>query len=119
MTVPAAEKMTTKIIRTTPVLMELSVCQNLCHAERSDGAISFLSLTACNARSTPTSAFVVKSFAIMGLRAHIPVFDFLGMSHNTHLCKAPIRIHAPPEVCDFNHKGPEIGPEPNLDRGPD
>jgi len=55
----------------------------------------------------------------MGLRAHIPVFDFLGMSHNTHLCKAPLRIHAPPEVCDFNHKGPEIGPEPNLDRGPD
>ena len=55
MTVPAAEKMTTRIISTTPVLMELSVCQILRDAERSDGAISFLFLASCNARSAPTA----------------------------------------------------------------
>ena len=74
MTVPAAEKMTTRIIRTTPVLMELSVCQRLRHAERSDIAISVLFLTAGNARSAPTVQFPAKSFALNGLRLHLLVF---------------------------------------------
>ena len=54
-TVPAAEKMTTRIMRMTPVLMELSVCQILRNTERSDGAISLQFLAALNARSAPTS----------------------------------------------------------------
>ena len=44
MTVPAAEKMTTKMIRITPVLMELSVSQIFRNAERSDRAITFVFL---------------------------------------------------------------------------
>ena len=64
-TVPAAEKMTTRIISTTPVLMELSVCQILRDTERSGGAISFLFLASCNARSAPTPAVASKSVLSM------------------------------------------------------
>ena len=50
-TVPAAEKMTTRMMRTTPVLIELRVCQLLRSAEPSDMTSS--SSLVGNARSAP------------------------------------------------------------------
>src|SRR5450631_417143 len=112
MTVPAAEKMTTKIIRTTPVLMELSVCQTWRDAERSDRAISFLFLTSCNARSAPTFASFAKSFTISGLTSRTGCVRAGCMSHYTHVPSEAMRIHPTVQVCDFNHKWPEIWLEP-------
>src|SRR5579862_6492519 len=93
-TVPAAEKMTTRMMRTTPVLMELSVCQIFRDAERSDGAISFsLFLACCNARSAPTRERTAKSF--VGRELALSRLDLckLYLSHNTHLEKLRLRIH--------------------------
>lgn len=45
MTVPAAEKMTTRMINTTPVLIELRVFQVLLTAERNDAAMTFVFLS--------------------------------------------------------------------------
>ena len=45
MTVPAAEKITTRMISTTPVLIELRVFQILRAAEPSEGAMTFFFLT--------------------------------------------------------------------------
>src|SRR5262249_39871377 len=55
MTVPAAEKITTRMIRITPVLTELSVSQIFRYVQRSDKAITFDVLAEKNARSAPTS----------------------------------------------------------------
>src|ERR1017187_3570480 len=116
MTVPAAEKMTTKIMRITPVLMELSVCQRLRHAERNDRTISFLFLASCNARSAPTFGFPAKSFVINGLSSLAHPARVASVSHITHLFNAPLRIDPLRQVCDFNHKGLEIYLERRLCR---
>jgi len=65
--VPAAEKITTNMISTTPVLIELRVFQVLRTADRSEGTMTFVFLTTrqCTYRANPL--IVVFSFTFRGL----------------------------------------------------
>src|SRR5579863_5661078 len=83
-TVPAAEKMTTRMINTTPVLMELRVCQVLRTAERSDGAITFLFLACCQCTFPANRGNSCISLFGKGLWEAQPFCLELRMSHNTH-----------------------------------
>src|SRR5271168_2033828 len=107
MTVPAAEKMTARIISTTPVLTELRVCQILRDVlwkrERSDRAITFL-CTCADARSAPTMEFLASlvESALWGRNPESVPPPRMG--HNTHLESRAAAISRSRQVGDFNHK---------------
>src|SRR5579871_5007602 len=105
MTVPAAEKMTTRMMRMTPVLIELRVCQILRLVERSDRAISFSSsFASVIARSAPTEATVRTSFTFNALLVLAGSAEVLRMRHNTQGASAWLGIHPLAKPCDCNHK---------------
>src|SRR5580700_7230080 len=104
MTAPAAEKMTTKIIRTTPVFMELSVCQVLRDAVRSDWAIAFLVLAReeCTFHANFWESANHFTFNVL---QHVNSFLLLSqLSHNTHLRRRALRFHPLLQASDSNHK---------------
>ena len=95
MTVPAAEKITTDMIRTTPVLMELSVCQVLRQAERSGEAMCF---------AFPQYSAGVMHVLRQDREEAQPIYNqsiegryewsrILRVSHNTHLFLDLLRFH--------------------------
>src|SRR5215472_826038 len=91
-TVPAAEKITTRMIRMTPVLMELSVCQVERTTERSDRLIFLQFLASTSARSAPTCEGSYISIAINRLQDLAIFFERSRLSHNTHLHFSPFAI---------------------------
>src|ERR1700727_1703114 len=106
MTVPAAAKMTHKIIRTTPVLIELRVCQILRGADRSDRAISFLCSLSWSARSSPTERYPSNCCTFNVLEVRSSTEHRLSPRHNTHIQLRVAAISRTVKLCDCNHVRP-------------
>src|SRR5580765_3251224 len=85
MIVPAIEKMITRMIRITPVLTELRVCQVLRTAEPREKAITFVFLASCNARSAPSQAQTLNLFQFSLLAAVSTIPCGSGLRHNTQV----------------------------------
>src|SRR5581483_630994 len=108
-TVPAAEKITTRIIRMTPVLMELRVCQVLRNTERFDGAIGSSSFALGNARSEPTANLGGKSLKGTQLDFSSASFVVGWLGHNTHSGEAAREFHPRFVPSDYNHTAAKSG----------
>src|SRR3954463_13565712 len=98
MTVPAIEKMTTRMISTTPVLIELNVFQVLRTADRSDRAMTVrlpqfggmhVLRQLCECSQIPALQWVERS---------AQQEQAMEMRHNTHIQPRWLGFHPPAQV---------------------
>src|SRR5579863_1084783 len=105
MTVPAAEKITTRMISTTPVLIELSVCQISRKALRKLRAIPDPPTIERNARTPPHSSNSIK------YRVHSELGEMAGLdcepglSHYTQPNQTLRRFHPLSRLVDCSLAG--------------